>query len=171
MLYPLFDWMEAQAVYAGSPYLGPAVNLVHLLAMVMLVGALLIVDLRLLGFGLRSQPLNVVARDAWPWFVAGLIGVTVTGIPQLMERATDQYVNSMFWVKMYLLLFGVIWVFTIRRRVTQASEARGALPKVVALVSMFSFFGVAALARLIMLLPDNFFFEIQNPTSVAQLLR
>ena len=171
MLYPLFEWMEGLAVYGASSYIGPAVNLVHLLSMVCLMGALLVVDLRLLGTGLRSQPVSQVARDAQPWLLLGLAGVVITGIPQLAERATDQYVNSMFWVKMYLLLFGLIWVFTIRRRVTQADEVHGALPKVVALVSMFSFFGVAALARLIMLLPDNFFFEIQNPTAVAQLLR
>ena len=155
------------AVYGASQYIGPIVNLIHLLSMVFLMGALLIVDLRLLGLGIRQTPVRQVARDAQPWLLLGLAGVIITGIPQLAERATDQYVNSTFWVKMYLLLFGLIWVFTISRRVTQADEVHGTLPKVVALVSMFSFFGVAALARLIMLLPDNFFFDIQNPTTIA----
>src|SRR5687768_14287141 len=100
---PLFEWMEAQAVYAGSPYIGPVVNLVHLLSMVLFMGAILIVDLRLLGFGVRTQSLATLARDARPWLIAGLIGVTLTGIPQLMERATDQYETSTFWLKMYLL--------------------------------------------------------------------
>lgn len=167
MLYPLFEWMEGLGVYGASFYLGPAVNLVHLLAMVMLMGALIIVDLRLLGVGLKGQPLSQVARDAQPWFIVGLIGITLTGIPQLAERATDQYVNSLFWVKMYLLIFGLSWTFTIRRKVTQAEESRGALPKIVAIVSLFVWFSVPSLARLIMLLPENFFFTIRNPTSVS----
>ena len=157
MLEGLFQWMEAQAVYGSSPYIGPVVNLVHLLAMVLFMGALLMVDLRLLGLGLRRQPLADVARDAQPWLIAGLVGIVLTGIPQTMERATDQYETSIFWVKMYLLLFGVVWMVTVRRRAVRQQESSGAWPKVVGLVSILAFMGVAALARLIMLLPANTF--------------
>jgi hypothetical protein len=157
VLMPLFQWMEDLAVYGSSPYIGPAVNLVHLLSMVTFAGGLLIVDLRLLGLGIRNQPLADVARDARPWLVGGLIGLTLTGIPQLAERATDQYETSIFWMKMYLLAFGVIWTFFVRNRVVRAHDPRGAWPKVVAIVSMTVWASVASLARLIMLLPANMF--------------
>jgi hypothetical protein len=153
---PLFEWMESLAVYGASPYIGPIVNLIHLSSMVMFMGALLVVDLRLLGIG-RSMPVSQVARDARPWLIAGLTGIVLTGIPQLAERATDQYATSTFWVKMYLLAFGLVWLFTVRRRAERSDDARGAWPKVVALVSTFSFLGVAALARLIMMIPANSF--------------
>jgi hypothetical protein len=156
VLEPFFAWMESLAVYGSSPYIGPVVNLIHLSSMVVFMGALLIVDLRLLGIG-RQTPLSQVARDARPWLIAGLAGIVVTGMPQLAERATDQYVTSTFWVKMYLLAFGLIWLFLVRRRLEKDEEARGAWPKVVALVSTFSFLGVAALARLIMMIPANTF--------------
>jgi hypothetical protein len=157
---PLFEWMEAQAVYAGSPYIGPVVNLIHLLSMVLFMGALLIVDLRLLGLGVTTQSLARLARDARPWLIAGLVGITLTGIPQLMERATDQYDTSTFWLKMYLILFGVIWTFTVRRLAVRSDEPRGAWPKVVGGVSIFVWASVASLARLIMLLPANTFESI-----------
>jgi hypothetical protein len=157
LLESLFVWLEAQAVYGASVYVGPAVNLIHLLATVLFMGALLLVDLRLLGAGLTRQPLADVARDAQPWLVAGLAGIVLTGIPQLMERATEQYATSIFWVKMYLLLFGLVWMVTVRRRAVRDHEPHGAWPKVVGAVSMLSFLGVAALARLIMLLPANTF--------------
>ena len=157
MLMPFFEWMEAQAVYAGSPYIGPIVNLVHLLSMVLFMGALLIVDLRLLGFGVKTQSLARLARDARPWLLIGLAGIVLTGIPQLMERATDQYSTSTFWLKMYLILFGLIWTFTIRRTAVRADEPLGAWPKVVGVVSIFVWASVASLARLIMLLPANTF--------------
>jgi hypothetical protein len=156
VLEPFFAWMESLAVYGASPYIGPIVNLVHLSSMVVFMGALLIVDLRLLGIG-RQTPLSQVARDARPWLIGGFIGILLTGMPQLAERATDQYVTSTFWVKMYLLAFGLIWLVTVRRRAVQAADARGAWPKVVGLVSTFSFLGVAALARLIMMIPANTF--------------
>lgn len=157
MLQPFFEWMENLGVFEPSIYLGPAFNLVHLLSMVTFIGALLIVDLRLMGFGLARQPLSQVARDAQPWLIGGLIGLTVTGIPAAMATATLQYVNSMFWLKMYLLVLGVILTFTIRRTIAMADEARGPWPKVVALVSIFLWLSVAALARLIMLLPSDIF--------------
>jgi hypothetical protein len=160
VLMPFFEWMEAQAVYAGSPYIGPVVNLVHLLSMVVFMGAILIVDLRLLGLGVRTQSLAKLARDARPWLIAGLIGITLTGIPQLMERATDQYATSTFWLKMYLLAFGVVWTFTIRRLAVRVDQPRGPWPKVVAIVSILVWMSVASLARLIMLLPANTFESI-----------
>jgi hypothetical protein len=157
VLQPLFQWMESLAVYGASPYIGPVVNLVHLLSMVLFAGALLIVDLRLLNLGVRRQPLVQVARDARPWLVTGFVGLVLTGIPQTMERATDQYETSIFWMKMYLLAFGVIWTLSVRRRAVQADEPRGAWPKVVGLVSIAVWASVASLARLIMLLPANAF--------------
>jgi hypothetical protein len=160
VLYPLFEWMEAQAVYGASPYIGPINNLFHLLSMVCLVGALLIVDLRLLGLGLKHQPVSVVARDARPWLILGGIGILLTGIPQLMERATDQYANSVFWMKMWVLTFGVIWWAVVRPRVTKRDDNSGAFPKVVALVSIAVWVFVASSARLIMLLPADFFFDV-----------
>jgi len=167
VLFPFFQWMQDQGVYRASIYLGPVVNLIHLLSMVLFMGALLVVDLRLLGTGLKRQPLSDVARDARPWLLAGLTGLVLTGVPQLMDRALGQYVNSTFWVKMWLLAFGLIWTFTVRRNVLQRGDETGALPKLVGAVSMVTWLGVASLARLIMLLPDNFWFAIQAPRAAA----
>ena len=157
MLEPFFQWLEGLAVYGSSPYIGPVVNLIHLLSMVLFAGALLIVDLRLMGAGVTKQSLAQVARDARPWLIAGLVGIVLTGIPQTMERATDQYETSIFWMKMYLIAFGLVWTFTVRRRAVRVDEPRGAWPKVVGIVSIAIWASVAALARLIMLLPANTF--------------
>jgi hypothetical protein len=159
VLLPLFEWMEDLAVFAGSVYLGPALNIIHLMGMVVFVGAILIVDLRLLGAGLRRQPAAAVARDAQPWLVGGLIVLVLTGVPATMATATQQYVNSIFWTKMYLLSFGLLFTFTVRRRVAFAAEGRvpAAARKAVGLVSICIWLAVAALARLIMMIPGNAF--------------
>ncbi len=156
MLEPFFAWLESLALYGSSAYIGPVVNLVHLLSMVVFAGALVIVDLRLIGFGLTQQSVREVARDARPWLIAGLVGLTLTGIPQTAERATDQYATSIFWMKMYLLLFGILWMVTVRHRAVRG-EAAGMWPKVVGVVSIVVWASVASLARLIMLLPANTF--------------
>ena len=135
MLLPFFEWMESLAVYGPSIYLGPAVNIVHLTAMVMFLGALLIVDLRLLGAGLTQQPTASVARDAQPWLLLGL------------------------GVKMYLLALALVYTFTVRRNVAFADEGRfgSGTMKTVGLLSIVMWLSVAALARLIMMIPANTF--------------
>jgi len=155
-LLPLFQWMASVPFFQGtwSDYLGPGLNVVHLLAMVVFTGALLIVDLRLLGGVLKQHPVAPIARDAQPWLVGGFLMLVATGIPAVMATAMTQYRNPMFWYKMYFLLAGIIFTFTIRHRVARADEARlGPIwPKVVGLVSIALWGTVAASARLIMLL-------------------
>jgi hypothetical protein len=154
MLRPFFEWMYGIGIYKSSIYLGPGVNLVHLVAMCTFMGALLMVDLRLLGAGLTSQPVKQVARSAQPWLIGGLAMLVVTGIPAVMTVATDEYQNPVFWFKMYVLLAAVIFTFTVRRTVTRADETRVApvWRKLVALVSIVLWMSVAAGGRLIMYL-------------------
>ena len=154
MLEPFFEWMYGIGIYKSSIYLGPGINLVHLVAMCTFMGALLMVDLRLLRAGLTNQPVRQVARSAQPWLIGGLIVLTITGIPAVMTVALEEYANPVFWFKMYVLLAAVIFTFTVRRRVTIADESRVApvWRKVVALVSIVLWMSVAAGGRLIMYL-------------------
>jgi hypothetical protein len=155
-LLPFFQWLDSlpfNTALHQSDWLSPVNNLLHLLSLVVFAGAVLVVDLRLLGRGLTEEPVGQVARHAQPWLIGGLLGLFVTGIPALTATAMMQYYNSTFWVKMDLLLVGLIFTFTIRRKVTMADEVRmGHWAKVVGLVSMALWAGVAMTARLIMLL-------------------
>jgi hypothetical protein len=159
VLLPFFAWMESLAIFGSSVYIGPAVNIVHLMGMVVFLGAILIVDLRLLGTGLKRQPTASVARDAQPWLIGGLLVLVLTGVPATMATATVQYANSIFWLKMYLLALGFVFLFTIRSRVAFADEGHvpSAAKKVVGLVSICLWLSVAALARLIMMIPPDTF--------------
>jgi hypothetical protein len=146
--------MNDLAVYRSSIYLGPGVNLVHLVSMCTFMGALLMVDLRVLGAGLTNHPVKAVAKSARPWLIAGLVGLVLTGVPAMMAAANDEYNSRIFWFKMYVLAFAVIFTFTVRRSVTQAEEGRvnPLFAKVVALVSIVAWMSVAAGGRLIMYL-------------------
>ena len=90
MLEPFFEWMYGIGIYKSSIYLGPGINLVHLVAMCTFMGALLMVDLRLLGAGLTNQPVKQLARSAQPWLIGGLNVLTLTGIPAVMTVALEE---------------------------------------------------------------------------------
>ena len=152
-LLPFFQWMNDlpfNKVLRTSDWLNPANNVLHLLSLVVFAGALLIVDLRLLGRGLTQEPLADVARNAQPWLIGGFVGLLVTGIPALTASAMMQYYNSTFWLKMDILLVGLLFTSTVRHKVARADEGRvGHWAKVVGLVSIALWAGVAMSARLI----------------------
>jgi hypothetical protein len=156
-LEPLFLWMNRlplSAYIRESAYVSPANNVVHLLSMVTFIGALAIVDLRLLNTGMRQQSVKQVARGAQPWLIGGFIGLLVTGFFALAATAMAQYTNRVFWLKMYILLAAMVFTVTVRRQVTLADEARvgPVWGKLVGLVSIALWSSVAVAARLIMFL-------------------
>jgi putative copper export protein len=143
--------LQLSSTIRESIWISPVVNVLHLLALVIFAGAILIVDLRLLGRGAREQPVAQVARDAQPWVIVGFLGLLVTGIPQLISNAMREYYSAFFWFKMEVMALALIYTFTLRRKVTQADEARVGpfWSKVVGLVSIVLWACVAIPARLI----------------------
>jgi uncharacterized protein DUF6644 len=122
---------------------------VHLLALAVIGGAVLLVDLRMLGFGLRQQSVRDLARDAEPFLVGSLIVMLVTGVALFASEAVKCYYSTPFWVKMTSLSLAIVFTFTVRRRVTRAEAAlpRSIVYKLVALVSLTLWFGVGAGGR------------------------
>ena len=66
MLLPLFQWCQDSALGIAireSTWMFPVIEAVHLLGLAAIGGAVLIVDLRLAGLALRSQPAGAIASD------------------------------------------------------------------------------------------------------------
>jgi len=151
-LLPFFEWAEATALgeaIRNSSWAFAVIESVHLLALAVVGGTVLVVDLRLLGFGLRAQPVADVARDARPWFVGSLIVMLVTGVGLFLSEPMKCYASTAFAVKMTCLALAIAFTFTVRMNVTMADEGRvrSSWLKAVALVSLALWFGVAASGR------------------------
>lgn len=152
MLLSFFQWVESTRMHdvlANSSWAFAVIESVHLLGLSVIGGAVLILDLRLLGFGLRRQSISEVAREAQPWLVGSLIVMLVTGIALFVSEPTKCYYSIPFWWKMSSLALAIVFTFTIRRKVVVADEARvkPIWHKVVALVSLALWFGVGSGGR------------------------
>jgi len=77
-----------QAV-SRSPWAFAVIESVHLLALAVIGGAVLMLDLRLLGLGLRDQPIDRVAREAHPWLGSSLLVMLVTGVLLFSSEAVE----------------------------------------------------------------------------------
>ena len=151
-MLPFFEWVSKTAVsqaISQSSWAFAVIESVHLLGLAAIGGAVLVVDLRLLGLGLRDQPIERVARDAHPWLVGSLIVMLVTGGLLFSSEPVKCYNSTPFWVKMWSLLLAMIFAFTVRRRVALAGEGnvKPVWLKVVGIVSLALWFGVGAGGR------------------------
>ena len=152
MLLPYFQWFETTTIgtaIKNSSWAFAVIESVHLLALAVIGGAVLMLDLRLLGLGLRRQPIPEVAREAQPWLVGSLIVMLITGFALFSSEATKCYYSTPFWVKMTSLALALAFTFTVRRRVSFEGDGRvrPIVLRLVALVSLTLWFGVGAGGR------------------------
>src|SRR5213594_718827 len=153
-LLDLFGWLQYSPLITAmrsSPWFFPVVATIHLMGLALIGGAVLVVDLRLLGLGLRSQPVAGLAHDADQWLRRGLVVMVTTGILLFMCFATKYYYLTFFWVKMASLIAVIIFTWSVHRRVAMAGDAevRPVWGKLVALVSLLLWTTVAVGGRYI----------------------
>jgi len=134
-----------------SPIFFPIIATIHLMGLALIGGAVLVVDLRLLGFALQGQPVAGLAHDAERWLWRGLAVMISTGILLFMCFATKYYYLTFFWVKMAALLLVIVFTFSVRRRAVMAGDAEvsPARGRLVALVSILLWTTVAIGGRYI----------------------
>jgi hypothetical protein len=147
-MLPFFEWCYQTTVgvgIRGSTWLFPVIEAVHLLGLGLTAGAVLIVNLRLLGVGLSKAPVAQVWAGAQPWLIGGVILMFVSGVPLFLSESIKCYYSFAFWVKMTSLLLVLLFTFTIYRRVTRMDmtpdQVRPA--RLAAVVSLVLWFGVA----------------------------
>ena len=148
VVFAVFQWLERTRLSVAineSLWAFAVVEAVHLLALAVIGGAVLVVDLRLLGLAFQEQRVGDVARVAQKWFLWSLAGMLLTGFVLFLSLAASKYyVHPFFWVKMYFLAAAMLFSFTIRHWIIMGDELRAnsALGKVVAVVSIFLWSGV-----------------------------
>ena len=154
MLLPFFEWCDGLALsqaYRDSTYLFPVTQALHILAVTVFIGAIVIGDLRLLGWGPVGQSRASIARSAQRILLWAGLAVLLTGIPQFTTNALTYHRSPLFVFKMYLLAAALVFTATLRRRVAVADEGRLPpwVPRVVAAVSLALWMGVTISGRLI----------------------
>jgi hypothetical protein len=83
-------------------WLYPAVEIVHILGFVVLVGAAFMFDLRLLGLS-RGLPVSAMAEHLLRWSRLALVVVAPTGALMFMAHATEMAANPAFRLKLVLI--------------------------------------------------------------------
>jgi hypothetical protein len=119
------EWCNASWFGHGvrdSTWLFPFVEIFHLLALGILGGTILMLNLRLLGFQFRDQPISQLAKELRPWMLGSLTVMLASGFLLFSTEAVKMYGNWAFQFKMSMLLLAVIYTFTIYRKLTMSDS-------------------------------------------------
>jgi hypothetical protein len=148
-LYDQFQALDSSALGTAikeSLWLFPAIEAVHLLALALLGGAVLMLDLRMLGAGLVLERTSVVERNTRPWLIAGVSALVVTGVLIGISEALKLYDKDAFWVKMAALAAVLIFTFAVQLPLARRDVA-GIAAKAVAVISIMLWLTVALAGR------------------------
>lgn len=120
----------------------------HYAGFFLVVGSIVLVDLRLLGVAGRGHSATLIADQLFPWMWIGLAFAFVSGFFMFAADAVDFYRASFFRLKMLTLLVALLVGITVQWRVPRwdRSPSMPLSAKVVAVISLLLWVGTILVA-------------------------
>jgi hypothetical protein len=121
----------------------PLLEIIHIVGFALAIGTIFMVDLRLIGVGMRRQLPSQLAKDFAPWTLGGFVAVLLSG-PLIWSSDPNMYLNNgAFRFKMGALLVALLYQYTIHRKVARSDPSAmvGALVGIVSVALWVSVIG------------------------------
>ena len=157
-LLTVCQWLENSPVGLGirQSALGfGALVAIHTLGIIITAGTIWLVDLRLLGFGLRREPVSNVLQQILPWTWAGFALMFTTGALLFCAEAVMVYSSIAFRIKLALIMLAGLNALVFHKTVYRAAstwELSSATPpraRLAGLLSLTFWIGVVGAGRAI----------------------
>jgi hypothetical protein len=117
-MHDVLAWLESSLLgtfmRGTGPWTYPVVNVVHVFGVATLFGAVLVLDLRLLG-AWRRVPLLPIATIAAPIAMAGFAIAATSGVCLLAANAVEYESNPVLLVKFSAIGLGLVNAVVLRR--------------------------------------------------------
>jgi hypothetical protein len=146
-----FQWCENTPISHAikhSRWSFAIIETVHIIGIGMLLGALLVIDLRMLGFGMKRQTAARLTQELTPWIWGALVVMILTGILLFLSEAVKLCTSAPFLWKMVFLFLALLFHFTLHRKAAARNPEDGAwLGKTAACLSLVCWLSVALAGR------------------------
>jgi hypothetical protein len=129
----------------GATWLFPLINSLHVLSICFMLGALLMLDLRIAGLSAKHYGVAQLEHDFLPLIWIAFVVAVVTGAALFITRASAHILNPAFQMKIVLML-----IAGINMALFHLCVRRGRWPRLVAasgLVSLALWCGVMLAGR------------------------
>lgn len=133
----------------ADPIIGALSQLIHITGLILILSAIILVNLRLLGFGLKQQSLPQLIKATTPQIWYGLALLVLSGLFIFIPSATIYLHNPAFWTKFVLLAIVLVIQFTLFRQVAEVEHPKRVVAALTAVTSLVLWFGVAFAGRII----------------------
>jgi hypothetical protein len=158
LLAALVRWCSTTAAIVfvrDSRYGMPAVQSVHLVGITVFLAAIVLLDVRLAGLGMRDQSLRWLEGQLTPWIAFAATLVVLSGVLIFLGTPSKYAHSNPFRIKMAALGLAIAFHFGVFRRFVSSdggSHARGGR-RVVAGLSLTLWFLVGWAGRAIAFVP------------------
>jgi len=137
-----------------SLYSFPIVETLHIFGIVFLLTSAFLLDLRLFGVGpMKDEPVSKLAKWILPWVWSGFVIQFVTGTLMFSAEATRAALNSLFWLKMFMIIVAgvnaLVFHTTMYKNVESWKNDRVAPlgARIYGVISICSWFSIVGLGR------------------------
>lgn len=102
-IWERIEYSTMGTTIAESTWMFPTIEVVHVLALLTVIGTIAIVDLRLVGLASRESRVSQLADDLLPWTWGAFALAAVTGSLLFISKAHSYMINPWFLAKMSLM--------------------------------------------------------------------
>ena len=122
----ILQWINDQPLadnIRGSFWMFPAIETIHVIAIVLVLGSITRLDMRLMGLVWQNRPVTEVADEMLPWTWTSFVVATVFGLLLWSSKPIEYFQIAFFDVKMLLILLAglniLLFQFVTFRTVAQ----------------------------------------------------
>ncbi|HVY35046.1 MAG TPA: DUF6644 family protein [Caulobacteraceae bacterium] len=150
------DWLSATPIsltIQSVLWIIPVIQSIHIIAVTLIVGAVLMVDMKLLGVVGRDMPISGATRRFLPWVWVAVVVLLLTGSVLTVAEPRRELINNVFRLKMLLVLAACALTGGFQIIVSRNAEAWGDQPsnqwsaRAVAIISLALWVGIIMCGR------------------------
>lgn len=142
ILGPLSDWLYQTSLSQSIQsifWVIPTIQTVHILAIAVLTGSAIMMNMKLVGVTAREDSYSAVFDRYAPWMKWAIIVLAISGSLLIIGEPERVLFNWSFWVKMAFVLTGILLLILARRQIRRLPVTPGAqVPATLRLVGGFA---------------------------------
>jgi len=121
------EWLYAVPIseyFRDAGWIVPSVQSIHIIAIAMLIGSSILLDLKLAGIVARTEQPAVVYQRYMPWVRSGLVVLLLTGMVMVIAEPDRVLSNWVFWTKMALVVVAFLGTLLMRTAMCRTELTR-----------------------------------------------
>jgi hypothetical protein len=102
------DLPLSQSIHGDSEWMFPAIETIHVVAIVFVFGSITRLDMRLMGLVWRNRPVTEVAAEMLPWTWTSFVIAAIFGLLLWSSKPIEYFGIAFFDVKMIMIMLAGI---------------------------------------------------------------